>query len=62
VLSLTGDFVWASWPGTAATVKLGQYSTVKAVMQDFLDQSLIGERLIEQNIRRVSADQPDPFS
>ena len=28
-----------------APIKLGEYETVKAMMQDFLDQSTLGERL-----------------
>ena len=45
VFSLAGGFVWASWPGTEASVKLGEYEAVSAMMQDFLDQNALGERM-----------------
>ena len=45
VFSLANGFVWASLQGMPAPIKLGEYETVKAMMQDFLDQSALGERL-----------------
>lgn len=45
VFSLHDGFVWASWPGTEASVKLGRCEPVTAMMQDFLDQCALGERL-----------------
>ena len=45
VFSLAGGFVWASWPGTEAAVKLGECAAVSAMMQDFLDQNALGERM-----------------
>jgi len=45
VFSLDGGFVWASWPGTEASIKLGKYEPVSAMMQDFLDQNALGEHL-----------------
>jgi hypothetical protein len=48
IFSLSDGYVWvwANWHGNGAPVKLGEYKTVKAMMQDFLDQSALGERLI----------------
>jgi hypothetical protein len=48
IFSLKGGFVWASWPGKSAPIKLGRHEAVKAMMQDFLDQSALGERLATQ--------------
>ena len=45
VFSCRDGFVWASWPGTEASVKLGRCEPVTAMMQDFLDQCALGERL-----------------
>ena len=45
VFSLVDDFVWVSWPGTMPMVRLGRYETVTAMMQDFIAQSELGERL-----------------
>ena len=46
VFSLKDDFVWAAWPGAAGCVNLGRYGPVRVMMQDFLDQSALGERLV----------------
>lgn len=45
IFSLTEGYVWASWPGTVASVKLGTQATVRAVMRDFLAQCELGDRL-----------------
>ena len=45
VFSWVDGFVWASWPGTDASVKLGKCGPVTAMMQNFLDQCELGERL-----------------
>jgi hypothetical protein len=45
IFSLRDGFVWASWPGTTASVKLGNQDCVTAVMRDFLAQCELGERL-----------------
>ena len=45
IFSLTDGYVWASWPGTVASVKLGTHATVRAVMRDFLAQCELGDRL-----------------
>jgi hypothetical protein len=45
IFSLVDGFVWASWPGTIASVKLGTQAPVTAVMRDFLTQCELGDRL-----------------
>ena len=45
IFSLVDGYVWASWPGASATVKLGTYFEVSTMMRDFLAQSALGERL-----------------
>jgi hypothetical protein len=45
VFSLSGNFVWAGWPGTNAAIKLGRHEAVAAMMRDFLEQSALGEQL-----------------
>ena len=45
IFSFVDGFVWASWPGTISLVRLGRYETVTAMMQDFLAQCELGERL-----------------
>jgi len=42
--SLNG-FVWASWPETDATVRLGRSEMVANMMRDFLAQEALGEML-----------------
>jgi len=45
IFSLRDGFVWASWPDTNATVRLGRHGMVAAMMEDFLAQDAIGQRL-----------------
>ena len=45
IFSLVGGFVWASLPREPKPIRLGEYEPVKAMMQDFLDQSALGDRL-----------------
>lgn len=49
IFSLADGFVWASRPDTTTPIKLGSYEGVKAMMQDFLDQSALGERLAKRS-------------
>jgi hypothetical protein len=51
IFSLADGYVSASWPGSATRVVLGSYEGVKAMMQDFLDQSALGERLAKRAVR-----------
>ncbi|GAA3893862.1 hypothetical protein GCM10022276_11340 [Sphingomonas limnosediminicola] len=51
IFSLADGLVSASWPGTATRVVLGPYDGVKAMMQDFLDQSALGDRLAKRALR-----------
>ena len=37
--------MWASWPDTNAAVKLGRHDVVAAMMEDFLAQDALGQRL-----------------
>ena len=50
ILSLVDGFVWVCWPGTNASVRLGNHETVIAVMRDFLTQCEIAERLANARI------------
>lgn len=45
IFSLVDGWVWASWPGALASVKLGKHHDVCVMMEDFLAQTAIGERL-----------------
>ena len=45
VFSSREGFVWASWPGTEAAIKLGRDRVVVEIMQDFLKQDALGRRL-----------------
>lgn len=45
ILSSRDGFVWASWPDTDATCRLGRQDRVLAVMEDFLTQVSVGARL-----------------
>jgi hypothetical protein len=45
IFSSIDGFVWASWPETEATVRLGSHEMVANVMRDFLAQDALGERL-----------------
>ena len=49
VFSLVDGCVWASWPGSGASVKLGQSDSVVSMMQNFLDQCALGVRLGQRN-------------
>ena len=49
IFSLRDGFVWASWPDTDATVRLGRHDKVAAMMRDFLAQDALSERLGERN-------------
>jgi hypothetical protein len=55
IFSFADGFVWASWPGTAAKVRLGRHENVTAMMRDFLAQSELGERLANSTPRPDSA-------
>lgn len=50
ILSLVDGFVWVCWPGTNASVRLGNHEPVIAVMRDFLAQCELGERLTNGEI------------
>jgi len=50
VFSLADGFVWVSWPGTAASIRLGKYQIVRTMMRDFLRQSALGDRFAEQRV------------
>jgi hypothetical protein len=45
IFSLRDGFVWASWPDSDASVRLGCHDMVAAMMRDFLAQDAIGLRL-----------------
>ena len=45
IFSSRDGYVWASWPDSNATMRLGRHSMVAAMMQDFLAQDALGERL-----------------
>ena len=47
IFSLVDGFVWACWPGTSASVRLGDHEPVIAMMRDFLAQCDLGERLAD---------------
>lgn len=48
IFSSRDGYVWASWPETNATVRLGRHEMVAAVMEDFLTQDVLGQRLAFQ--------------
>ena len=48
ILSSRDGFVWASWPDTEATLRLGSHDNVVAIMQDFLAQVALGATLRER--------------
>ena len=50
ILSLVDGFVWVCWPGTTASVRLGNHEPVIEVMRDFLAQCELGERLANGKI------------
>ncbi len=45
VFSLQEGFVWASWPGAQALVRLGRHEHVIEMMQDFLAHDALVTRL-----------------
>jgi hypothetical protein len=45
IFSLVDGFVWACWPGTSASVRLGDHEPVIEMMRDFLAQCDLGDRL-----------------
>ena len=45
ILSSRDGYVWASWPVTAATVRLGRQASVAMIMEDFLAQVALGSKL-----------------
>lgn len=49
IFSLMDGYVWVSWPGTVASVKLGSEDAVRAMMRDFLAQCELGDRLTNAN-------------
>lgn len=53
VFSLRDGFVWVTWPETEAAIKLGRHEAVSMMMQDFLAQDALGQRL------RESSGKPD---
>jgi len=55
VFSYVDGYVWMSWPGAVAAVRVGTYEAATAAMQDFLAQCELGERLVNGNARSPSA-------
>jgi hypothetical protein len=49
VFSSLNGRVWASWPGTDASVDLGPLDDVTEMMRDFLAQRELGERLAQRD-------------
>jgi hypothetical protein len=45
IFSSLDGYVWASWPESNATVRLGRHEIVAAMMRDFLAQDSLGKRL-----------------
>jgi len=45
VFSYIDGYVWISWPGGPAAVRVGKYEAATAAMRDFLAQCEVGERL-----------------
>ena len=45
IFSSLDGYVWASWQETDVSVRLGRHDMVAAMMQDFLAQDALGERL-----------------
>ena len=56
IFSLVDGYVWACWPGTAASVRLGVDDAVIEGMQGFLAQCALGERLANSE---YSGNQPN---
>ena len=45
IFSSRDGYVWASWHDSDVSVRLGRHDMVAGMMQDFLAQDAIGERL-----------------
>ena len=45
IFSSLDGYVWASWPDSNATIRLGRHEVVAAMMRDFLAQDSLGKRL-----------------
>ena len=45
IFSSRNGYVWASWEDTDVSVRLGRHDMVTAMMQDFLAQDALGDRL-----------------
>ena len=50
ILSLIDGDVWASWPDGRASVNLGGHETVTTEMLDYLNQSVVAERLLSRDL------------
>ena len=49
IFSLRDGYVWASWPDTEASVRLGRHEMVAGMMRDFLAQDALGDRLANRS-------------
>ena len=56
--SLRDGFVWASWPESEASVRLGRHDMVAAMMQDFLAQDALGVELAKAHLRQARQTSP----
>jgi hypothetical protein len=45
IFSSRDGYVWASWQDAEVSVRLGRHDMVTAMMQDFLAQDALGQRL-----------------
>lgn len=45
IFSLREGYVWASWPTTFLCMRIGPHDAVASMMEDFLAQDALGERL-----------------
>src|SRR5690349_16456165 len=48
IFSSRDGYVWASWPESDLSVRLGRHDCVAAMMQNFLAQDAVAERLAER--------------
>ncbi|MGE5062450.1 MAG: hypothetical protein ACM3IG_00095 [Myxococcales bacterium] len=48
IFSSRDGYVWASWPESDLSVRLGRHDSVAAMMQNFLAQDALAERLAER--------------
>jgi hypothetical protein len=48
IFSLREGYVWASWPTTVLCMRIGPHDVVAAMMEDFLAQDALGERLMRE--------------